>query len=376
MTHRRYTVWGSLIVFLSLGSQFALPAAQAKSPQWKFTTVAQGLDTPWELVFLPSKAMLITERKGRIIWAFKGRQKTWLDLRRWPQPKVSEWGEGGLMGLAIDPLFQENHYLYTVHTYVKSGQSYYQLVRLKADLKRHTGAFDRVLISGVKAGRFHNGGRLAFGPDGKLYWTLGDLFQRSRAQKKADLHGKVLRLNRDGSTPADNPFGSRVYSLGHRNPQGLAWDNQGRLFVTEHGPSGEKGCCQDELNRVQKGFNYGWPLISGAERKQGLVSPLVQSGKHTTWAPGGLAYLKQGLWKNSLVFTGLKGEAIYRVKLPQNGLRLSVPKRYLHKRFGRLRQVVEGPLGKLYILTSNRDGRYGKTIKKMDDRIIQIQIKG
>jgi glucose/arabinose dehydrogenase len=205
---------------------------------------------------------------------------------------------------------------------------------------------------------------------------MGDAQEASRAQDPASLNGKILRLNRDGTFPSDNPFpGSPVYSFGHRNPQGLAWQpGTGRLYATEHGPSGFVECCRDELNFIEPGKNYGWPVITGDESREGMIAPVVQSGSRATWAPGGAAFITRGPWAGSLVFTGLRGQALYRVTLdqddPRRVLRLES---FFERRFGRLRDVAEGPDGAVYLLTSNKDGR-GRPGPE-DDRVIRLAFK-
>src|SRR3989344_4118983 len=170
----------------------------------------------------------------------------------------------------------------------------------------------KVIISGIPGALYHDGGRMEFGADGMLYVTTGDATKEDIAQDKNSLGGKILRLNDDGSIPGDNPFpGSPVWSYGHRNPQGLAWDGAGRLWETEHGPTGEnQECCRDEINLIEKGGNYGWPTITGAETRTGMLSPALQSGGSDTWAPASLAY-----YKGSLFFGGLRGAALYEAVL-------------------------------------------------------------
>jgi glucose/arabinose dehydrogenase len=196
------------------------------------------------------------------------------------------------------------------------------------------------------------------------------------AQDLTSLNGKILRLNPDGSIPKDNPFAnSYVYSYGHRNPQGLAWQPKTRrLYATEHGPSGFQGCCRDEVNLVEPGKNYGWPEVRGDETREGMIPPVIHASTSETWAPGGATFATRGPWAGSLLFTGLRGQTLYRVQLDPNDPRKTTHlERRFHRRFGRLRDVVEGPDGNLYLLTSNRDGR-GSPIED-DDRVIRINLK-
>jgi glucose/arabinose dehydrogenase len=267
--------------------------------------------------------------------------------------------------------------MYVAYTYRgRDGLLWNRLVRLREDAGGR-GAFDKILVDGVRGNRNHNGGRVKFGPDGKLYWTMGEAWMRDLAQDLTSLNGKILRLNPDGSVPDDNPFhGSLIYTYGNRNCQGLAWQpGTGRLYATEHGPSGEwKGYGQDEINLIMPGANYGWPVIAGNEKNKGMVSPIIQSGMDETWAPSGAAFVTQGLWKGSFVFAGLKGETLYRLILdPDDPEKVIKLERHLAGSFGRLRDVVEGPDGALYVTTSNRDRRGEPT--PTDDRILRVVIK-
>jgi glucose/arabinose dehydrogenase len=235
---------------------------------------------------------------------------------------------------------------------------------------------DKILLDDVAGANNHDGGRVKFGADGKLYWTTGDGEKAAWAQQLTSLNGKILRLNPDGSIPADNPFPkSYVYSYGHRNAQGLAWQpGSGRLYATEHGPSGLQGCCRDEVNLIAAGDNYGWPEIRGDETKAGMIAPVIQAGTSETWAPAGAVFATQGPWKGSLLFTGLRGQTLYRVVLDSNNPRKVLAfERHFVRQFGRLRDVAEGPDKALYILTSNRDGR-GRPGAD-DDRLLRIQIR-
>jgi glucose/arabinose dehydrogenase len=251
-----------------------------------------------------------------------------------------------------------------------------RLVRLREPTKSGYGQLDKVLIDHVAGANNHDGGRVKFGPDGKLYWAMGDAQESRLAQNPASLNGKLLRLNSDGSVPADNPFpNSYVYSYGHRNPQGLAWQPKtGRLYATEHGPSGFQGCCRDEVNFIEPGKNYGWPEVRGDETRESMVPPVIHAGTSETWAPAGAAFATGGPWAGSLLFTGLRGQTLYRVQLDPNDPRKAVQlERHFYRRFGRLRDVVEGPDGNLYLLTSNRDGRGSPAPD--DDRVIRFSFK-
>ena len=214
----------------------------------------QHLEIPWSLVFLPDGRALVSERPGRIRLIKDGR----LQGDPYAKLEVAHGGEGGLMGLALHPEFPAKPYLYAMHTYQKNGNLYNRVVRLK-DLG-DKGILDRVIIDDIPGGRFHDGGRIAFGPDGLLYITTGETFKAELAQDLRSLGGKILRITSEGGIPKDNPFkGSPIYSYGHRNPQGLSWHPEAKdLFESEHGPSGEFLLfANDEINVITKGGNYG-----------------------------------------------------------------------------------------------------------------------
>jgi glucose/arabinose dehydrogenase len=341
-------------------------------PDLTIEILARGLDTPWALDFAPDGRVFITERPGRIRIIEGGR----LVADPWMTLEVADVGESGLLGLALDPQFAQNRFVYVAYTYrAANGRLQNRLVRLREDAFRK-GNFDKVLIDNVAGSNNHDGGRVKFGPDGKLYWTTGDAQTTRFAQNRSSLNGKVLRLNADGSIPADNPFpNSYVYSYGHRNSQGLAWQPKTRrLYATEHGPSGFQGCCRDELNYIEPGKNYGWPEIKGDETREGMISPIINAGTSETWAPTGATFVTRGPWAGSLLFTGLRGQTLYRVVLDLNDPRkVEKFERYLYRQFGRLRDIVEGPDGNLYLLTSNRDGRGSP--KEDDDRLIRLSFK-
>jgi glucose/arabinose dehydrogenase len=316
--------------------------------------VAQNLLIPWELAFLPDGGILVTERGGT--------------LRKIGQagflikvPEVVAVGEGGLLGMALHPEFVQNHWVYFYYTtntteglknivarYVFSG----------GQLQNKT-----EIVAGIPASFNHNGGRIAFGPDNFLYITTGDAERSDLAQDVRSLAGKILRVKDDGSFPPDNPFNNAVYSYGHRNPQGLAWDGQGRLWATEHGRSGVFS-GYDELNLIKKGNNYGWPIIEGEAIQAGMDAPVINSGPDVAWAPSGIAY-----YSGELFFAGLRGETLYAVSLAETG-EVAYMRGFFQGMMGRLRTVSLGPDGYLYVLTSNTDGR--GTSLPGDDVLVRI----
>lgn len=316
-------------------------------------SVAKELDIPWALDFLPDGSIIFTERAGRI---------RLIDEKEGllPDPlltidEVAHRGEGGLLGIVLHPDFVQNSFVYVYYTYQNGAVLANRVVRFR---KHDNNLSDKeIIIDNIPGASIHNGGRIKFGPDGHLYITTGDANNPDLAQDENSLAGKILRLKDDGTIPADNPFpDSPVYSFGHRNPQGLVWDGQGVLWATEHGPR-----ANDELNLIEPGKNYGWPIVQGDEEAPGFVSPVIHSGTET-WAPSGAAYLD-----GSLFFAGLRGQSLYEVVIDDQPVSL---RRHLNRDFGRLRDVVVGPDNFLYILTSNRDGR--GMPGEDDDRIIRI----
>lgn len=318
------------------------------------TITATDLDVPWALAFLPDGSMLATERTGNLVRLENGEKKVIAKL------PVKIIGEGGLLGLALDPNFEKNNYIYLYYTFSSDGNNTLnRVVRFKLSNDKLTD--EKVLIGKIPGATFHNGGRIKFGPDGFLYITTGDAQEPSRAQDKNSLAGKILRVTKDGTAAPGNPFKNRVYSYGHRNPQGITWSDDGKLWATEHGPSG-----LDELNKIESGKNYGWPTIQGNETRPGMIPPTIQS-QGQTWAPAGMIFLNGStpIQSGSIFFGGLKGETLYEYKIAERTII-----EHLKGEFGRIRDVVLGPDGQVYITTSNTDGRGDP--KPEDDKIIKI----
>lgn len=336
-------------------NQTPIPDEPTPTPEL-ISTAVQNLQTPWEITFLPDGRLLITERSGSLVLIDA-------DSERIPIVGVLEQGESGLLGLALHPEFDQNGLLYLYMSYQGAGSPLNRVERYQFDGKVLS---DRMVIIDLIPGDVnHDGGRIEFGPDGLLYITTGDASYGPNAQDINSLAGKILRLHDDGTIPADNPFGNAVYSYGHRNPQGLAWDEQGQLWSTEHGPSG-LGSGYDELNLIEIGGNYGWPDIQGDQTRVGMISPRLQSGGNETWAPGDLEIVDGVAY-----FTGLRGSTLYSV--PLNDIRPETLQRHFASEYGRLRALRLGSDGLLYVGTSNRDGR--GSIRAGDDKIFRIDPK-
>lgn len=316
--------------------------------------VAEGLEVPWEIRFLPDGGILVTERGGRLVLLTDGQRSSHA------VPGVRQTGEGGLMGLALHPDFAENDLIYVCLTAQGANGLENRVERYRFGSDGLTQR--QVIIDGIPGASFHDGCRLDFGPDRLLYITTGDAGDADRAQDRSSLAGKILRLTSDGTVPENNPFGSPVYTYGHRNPQGLAWDDEGRLWATEHGRSGLQSGL-DEINRIEAGENYGWPLIEGSETDPNMVTPVLNSGPGYTWAPAGAAY-----HDGRIFFGGLRGEALYEARI--QGDRPPELRVHFHEDFGRIRAVRMGPQGMLYFATSNRDGR-GRP-RPGDDRVLRV----
>ncbi|HEV2835584.1 MAG TPA: PQQ-dependent sugar dehydrogenase, partial [Pyrinomonadaceae bacterium] len=330
--------------------------------------VVGGLEVPWSIVWTPDGRMIVTERPGRVRVVENG------TLRPKPLfvvPDVESSGESGLMSVALHPQFSSNQFIYLSYAYARDK------VRVARYREAPEGFVDRkVIIENIPVAQFHAGCRIRFGPDGKLYITTGDATKRDLAQKLDSLAGKTLRLNDDGTVPQDNPFVGQknarpeIWSYGHRNAQGMDWQpGSDLMFQTEHGPSGFDGPeGGDEVNIVERGRNYGWPLIHHQETRAGLESPLLEYTPACAPASGmfyrGSAFPK---FKGNFFFGCLRGEMLIRVVL--DGRRL-VGQEGLIKDYGRIRDVAEGSDGYLYFSTSNRDGR-GRPASD-DDRIIRL----
>jgi len=363
----------ALVATALLGCDSAT-AGNNQTPNVELVTdvVATGLDTVWELAWGPDGFIWMTERGGRI-----SRMDPQTGSRTTVgQVDVAEIGEGGLMGLTFHPDFATQPWVYVAHT-LSNGGTQNRVVRMRYN--GTTIAAPEVIVQGIAGSSIHNGSRLAIGPDRFLYVTTGDASDGPIAQNRENLAGKILRLTLDGQPAPGNPFGTRIYSFGHRNPQGMVFATDGTLYITEHGPSDN-----DEVNRVEAGRNYGWPTAHG--RCDGDIGPgeLSFCGANAvaepmaiwtpTIAPAGVAYYDHALipgFRRSLLFGTLKDETLYRLQLSSDGRSVESTEKLFDGDFGRLRAVLVAPDGSIYLGTSNRDGRGSPT--STDDRIIRIR---
>jgi len=341
----------------------------------KTRTVATNLDTPWEILWGPDDFIWVTERMGKIsrINPNTGAVSEVIQIA-----DVREVGEGGLLGMAIDPDFSENYYFYVGYNYYASGNIYREkIVRFTFNPTTGKAGSPFTLLDNIDGANNHNGCRMVISPDKKLVFTTGDAQVTSKSQDVKSLNGKTLRINLDGTIPTDNPFpGSPVWSWGHRNPQGLVFSPDGKiLYSSEHGAS-----TNDEINIIQKGRNYGWPKVEGFCDMSGetafcndsnVVEPIY------AWTPtlavAGMAFYNSDLipeWKNSLLVTSLKASRLTVLQLNESGTSVLKASDFYTNIFGRLRDVCISPDGKVYIAVSNRDGRGSP--KTDDDKIVEI----
>ncbi|WP_027626580.1 PQQ-dependent sugar dehydrogenase [Clostridium lundense] len=331
--------------------------------QYEVEVIAENLYVPWAMDISNEGKIYFTERSGAIRIIEDGKLLT-QPLITFGAPFVSR-GEGGLMGIALDPNYSQNHYMYVMHSYAEGNRIYNRVVRLVENNNR--ASIDRVLLDRIPGGQIHNGGRLKIGPDKKLYITTGDAGNSALAQDLRSTAGKILRIELDGSVPKDNPIAnSPVYSLGHRNPQGLAWNSKNILYASEHGQ-----LAHDEINIIQPGANYGWPLVQGDEESQEVKTqkPLIHSGEET-WAPSGIAFIDQGPWQGKLLVANLRGQQLLAISLNKEGTAVKNIESWFRNQYGRLRDVIQGKDGSIYLTTSNRDGRGNPNIT--DDKIIRL----
>ena len=327
--------------------------------------VAQNLEIPWAMAFAPDGRMFVTERPGRVRVFERGQV---LAAPALVLNDVAATGEGGLLGIAVHPDFATNHFVFLAYTARLAGGSRETRVVRYREVGNTLGE-PAVILDRVPAADIHDGARVRFGPDRKLYVTMGDTAAPPTAQDLGTLTGKILRLNDDGSVPGDNPFaGSPIFSYGHRNPQGIDWHPvTGEPWGSEHGQTGN-----DEINRLQPGRNYGWPVIEADQTRAGMETPILFFSPSI--APSGASFYTGSAitgFRGNLFVGALAGQHLLRVRFePNDPNRVAGTERLLAGRFGRIRDVVSGPDGALYLCTSNRDGR--NTPVAADDRIVKL----
>ncbi|GHE25559.1 PQQ-dependent sugar dehydrogenase [Streptomyces hydrogenans] len=315
-------------------------------------TLTEGLRSPWGLAALPGGDLLVSSRDDRTVTRVDGRSGAKRSLGE--VPGVVPGGEGGLMGLAVREGW--------VYAYL-TAESDNRIVRMRYG----GGAGDRLgapepVLTGIPKGTIHNGGRIAFGPDGMLYAGTGETGETGLAQDRASLGGKILRMTPEGKPAPGNPFAdSVVYSYGHRNVQGIAWDAEGRLWAAEFGQN-----TWDELNLVEPGRNYGWPEVEGTAGKAGFVDPVAQWPTSEA-SPSGIAWARGAVW-----MAGLRGERLWRIPL-SGAERSGEPEAFLGGEYGRLRTVLADGSGGLWLVTSETDGR--GTPETGDDRILRLDVR-
>lgn len=361
------------LFFVSCLSQEKTPAQSDLALQTR--DVITNLNTPWEILWGPDNFIWMTERIGKIsrVNPETGESHLLLEI-----PEAYQSAESGLLGMALHPQFQQNPYVYVAYNYLQNGNNTVKLVRFTYD--GSTLGNPVTLLNGITGNVIHDGSRLWIDNNLKLFMTTGDAGTGNNAQNLSNQNGKILRMNLDGSVPDDNPFpGSLVWSFGHRNPQGLVMAN-GILYSSEHGPD-----TDDEINIIEKGRNYGWPNIKGycdlESEKQfctdnNVVEPIISLYPTYTLAVCGLDYYNQPLipeWQNSLLLVTLKANKFMVFKLDSSHKKILNQTEYFSDKLNRLRDICISPDGKVYICTSNRDGRGAP--KAGDDRIIEITPK-
>lgn len=325
------------------------PSTTADRPaRGEVRTIATGLEVPWDIAFLPGGDALVSERDAaRIVRIPAGGGAPREELT---VPGVEPGGEGGLLGLAVSPRFRQDQ---TIYAYLTAAEDN-RIVRIDLRTRRVT-----PILTGLAKAAIHNGGALEFGPDGRLYAGVGEVGEPGRAQDRSSPNGKILRITTSGRPAPGNPFeGSPVWSLGHRNVQGLAWDRSDRLWATEFGQN-----TTDEVNLIRRGGNYGWPVVEGRGGGGPFVDPVVTWTPTSTSSPSGAAIAGRELYVGALA-----GRRLWRIGL--DGRQARDPQALFTERYGRIRAIAAAPDGTIWFSTSNRDGRGDPA--DGDDRILQL----
>ncbi|MEV4388361.1 PQQ-dependent sugar dehydrogenase [Micromonospora sp. NPDC049580] len=341
----------SASVSVSTGGTCANPVCTVRQ-------VTTDTDIPWGLVTLPDGTVLYNRRDAHDIIHLNPTTGAKTTVGTVPNVQSTD-GEGGLLGLAISSTFASDRWLYIMHT----SPSDNRIVRIKMENDRLTTASEQVLLSGIRRNKFHDGGRLRFGPDGKLYASTGDAQNGAYAQDRSTLEGKILRLNPDGSVPADNPFGNYVWSYGHRNPQGLAFDSQGRLWEQEFGNS-----IMDETNLITRGGNYGWPACEGTSGTCGTAGYIAPARTYPT-AEGSCSGI--AIVRDALYVACARGTRMYRAVI--SGSSLTNVQTYFSGTYGRLRTVEPAPDGGLWLTTTNT-GDKDSTPNNSNERVLHVTL--
>ncbi|MBY6036754.1 PQQ-dependent sugar dehydrogenase [Fictibacillus nanhaiensis] len=341
--------WFAILTSLALATSCA-PSKEEQNNPSSLEVAAKHLTIPWQLNRAQND-LWISERTGGIILIGPNHKKTSYTLEF--SSVLPDGGEGGFLGFLLDPKYEQNKKAYAYYTYKEQDKLINRIVVLT--FTDGQWKENRILLDGIPGGLTHNGGRMEWGPDQKLYITTGDSGKEELAQDINSLAGKILRINADGTIPEDNPFyPSPVYTYGHRNPQGMTWDEKGEMYAAEHGSS-----HYDEVNKIKAGKNYGWPEIRGDERKQGMESPWMHSG-NDTWAPSGIQYHDGAIYAALL-----RGEAVLKINTS------SKKTSYVLNNQGRIRDILIVEKG-MYILTNNTDGR-GQPSND-DDRLLYMPL--
>lgn len=317
--------------------------------QQEAETILTELEIPWDIEKVED-VLLISERTGSIVkMENEGMTRKHVQLKN----PLADQPEAGLLGIAVPESYLENQQVAAYYSYTSNQGVFQRIVMLEEQEEEWVET--KTILDRIPGGMYHQGGRIEIGPDEKLYATTGDATEPGLAQDQDSLAGKILRMNLDGSVPEDNPFdNSLVYSYGHRNPQGLAWNEAGELYATEHGNQ-----AHDEINRIKPGHNYGWPEIEGDAESEGMESPMAHSGSGETWAPSGMAYLD-----NNFYFGSLRGEAVRQFNPEDHSVSV------IAEGYGRIRDVMATDEG-LYFITNNTDGRGNPDDK--DDRLMLLR---